>query len=780
MFKKFLFLIFLLIALCTSGFYFYLKYSVPPKNLTLKLKGLSEPVEVLWDKWGTPHINAQNEEDATLALGYIIASERLFQLDIYRRLGTGELSEIFGERTLKMDKLARVLRFSATAEERLTKTPENPEVTKKIKLFLKGVNQFVEEGPTPIEAVILGYKPRPFTLIDSYAFLGFMSFRFSQAFTQDRFLSSVKDTLSPEQLELLRIEPGKVQKKVFGKMLKGIEKDIKTLYDLYDEEFPSFDGSNAWAISSSRSSSGSPVLASDPHLTLSQPGLWFEAHINTPEFKIYGHYLPLVPFAVMGHNDFYAWALTIGYTDDMDFYRERLNENGTMAWYKNEWDSIYKYEEVINVKDKDSVNLEVRIGPHGPFLDDIIDEKNLTLKWTYYHPENFAMESFYKMERSKNVLDFVKAIPLAAAPGLNIVYADVEDNIAWWMFGKVPLRPSTTRSDFILNGGLGHDEYLGYIPFQNMPSLFNPNSGVIVSANSTPPGKSQELKGYWKASDRFESIHKVLGAKNKWQAEDFKIIQTSSINVINNDMKKILLDSVQNKKLSTNAARVVAELREWDQLSGVDSVGATIFHQWNHEALKLLIDEFSPKDRESFCGFDASWQLYKKLLKKPSNIWWNKLSSEGVQTRDQILTEAFDLMLLKLRESLGPKVSEWKWGRHHQMSFSHPLAKGKFGKMLFGLEGIPVSGGWNQINNMRQTDCKNGFNVKSGPSLRRIIDFSEPENAQGVMSLGNSGHLLSKNYKDQLPLFTKGQYRKFYLDMKEVKQVSKRTWNFHP
>ncbi|MBT5093783.1 MAG: penicillin acylase family protein, partial [Halobacteriovoraceae bacterium] len=303
-----------IVAFAVTLYFSYTWYCVPAISGKIILPGLSAKVEIQRDQAGIPHIFAQNEEDAYGALGFVMASERLFQMDIYRRLGRGQLSQVIGKKTLEVDKIFRSVGLSHYAKKRLEDDPpsvRNPKMWKGLLAYLKGVNHFIKSGPLPFEFYLLGYRPRPFVPLDTYAFLGYMSYSFGIGLKQDLLFSQLGNKFSPEMMEKLRVEPDAIKKRMFANV-NPLWKKLDSLFSLAGgAPLPSFEGSNAWAIAPKRSKSGAAILASDPHIGFSQPNIWFEASIHTPNYQIYGHFLPGVPYPVLGHNKDLGWGLTI-------------------------------------------------------------------------------------------------------------------------------------------------------------------------------------------------------------------------------------------------------------------------------------------------------------------------------------------------------------------------------------------------------------------------------------------------------------------------------------
>ena len=766
--KKYLF-VFLFLFMVIISTIFFLRSSLPKTSGVIDLPDISDPVKIIRDRWGVPHIYAGNEEDAHIALGYVLASDRLFQMDIYRRLSKGTLSEIFGNDTLKLDTLFRTLRFRSHMVKHYNKKKEgmNPKMLKLLEAFIKGINYYIENETLPYEFTLLRYSPLKFDVEDAFAFTGYMGMMFSTALNQEILFEKLLKRYSREMIEVLRTNSTINSSTDNSFSYKSI--NINFLVDALDglAKFSQFEGSNAWVLSSKRSKSGRPILANDPHIGFSLPGIWYEAHIDTPQYKIYGHFLPIIPFPILGHNESYGWGLTLSYTDDMDIYREILNKDKTKVKFKNKWVNTSKYTEKIKIKGKITKKLDLILTPHGPLLDHVLDGENLSLKWSFYDDDNLPMDALYGLGHAKNVDDFKNAISKASSPGLNILYAD-QNNIGWWVLGKIPIRNKNSTPDFVLNGANGLDEYIGYISFEDKPSQYNPKSGLIVSANYRPFGKKSKIFGNWGPPNRYLLISSLLGKKDKWDLEELKEIQTKNQDYSTRFELSVLLQSI-NDKLAQNPQYLEINnlLKVWNHISSKESVPAAIFHRWRRENIRLILDELTPDELKMYCKLESKDYFYKRLLQLPQNRWWDRQNTKKVEKLDDILLMGFENTLKYFTARFGKKISDWKWGKIHTLEYIHPLGINFPLNLIFNLGPYEVPGGYNQINNMRDTQCSNEITVKAGPSTRRLIDFSNPKISYGILPLGNSGHMLSKNFNDQVDLFISGRYRQQIMD-KEI------------
>jgi penicillin amidase len=768
-----------LIGVILYTFYF-VKSSMAPMDGELQLKNLTSPVSVIRDQFGIPHIKAKNTKDAFRALGFVVASERLFQMEMERRMANGELAEIFGNRMLATDKLFRTLSLrqsmSLMLDHKIRNNTLDPKMWSDLEAFYDGVNQFQYHEKLPLEFSILGIKPRPFSALDGYAFIGLMSFSFGVATSEEPLMTKLRIRLGTELSNELRNEmtPYEVheiekEKNAALKTKRVVEaRDhypvMKILAEL-EQGFPLFEGSNGWVVSGKRSMTGFPILANDPHIAYSHPGVWFEAHINTPEYESYGHFLSILPFPVLSHNKERGWGLTMSLIDDMDLYREKLNPKFKSYQFKNLEIPYQERLEVIKIKGEKSHEMLVLTTQHGPIMDEVFtnaEDKSLALKWAFHSADNDPLLALYKMGHARSMDEFKSAVSLGKAPGLNILYAD-KKNIAWWIFGEVAKKSPHTPTDFILDGSSGLDEYEGQLSFEQKPHLENPTSGLIVSANSRPVGSPlipDNMRGDWQPDDRYKSLMTILSKKEKWSVPEFKEVQTLSLNlenklILDELLKTVAFQNIWNKERATTYLQI---LKKWDFESTVHSIAPSLYYTWCREITKILLKDLSQEEFETFSKLPNNWNFFKRVVLNPNSIWWKKFD------RQKVFTAGFNNTIGSLRQALGEDSAGWAWGHLHTIEFVHPIGRVKPFNKIFNIGPIEINGAYNEINNQKPAGYTDGFRVKAGPSTRRIISFDHPEIAWGILPTGNSGHLLSPFYKDQVELFTKGLYREERLD----------------
>ena len=509
----------------------------------------------------------------------------------------------------------------------------------------------------------------------------------------------------------------------------------------------------------------------DPHISYTQPGVWFEAHIKTPGFESYGHYLPILPFAVLSHNHERGWGLTMSLVDDMDLYREKLDPKFKTYQFMDKAIPYHERLELIKVKGERPVEILVLSTQHGPILDEVFTnpkDKSLAFKWSFQHFENDPLLALFKMGRAHSMEEFKAGVALGKSPGLNVLYAD-KSNIGWWMFGEMVKKSPHTPSDFILDGNSGKDEYLGELSFNEKPFLENPPNGLIVSANSKPSGdfvNMKNIRGDWQPNDRFLTIEAILKQKNIWTEDELKEVQTLSLNLENKPILTELLKSVDFTNLwnKERAHTYLEILKNWNFLSETDSIAPSLYYTWAQEINKILLKDLTSEELQTFSKLPNSWIFFKRVVMDPGSPWWKKFD------RKKVFTTSFNNTIDSLRQALGEDSSGWTWGHLHTLELSHPLGRVRGLNKIFNIGPIGMSGAANEINAQKNIGFSDGFKIKAGPSTRRIINFEHPQQAWGILPSGNSGHILSPFYKDQLAYFTKGLYREEWLDEKDIKQ----------
>jgi len=394
---------------------------LPQRSGTLSLQHLQAPVSVSYDDYGVPHLQAKHEEDLYRALGYVHAQDRLFQMEMVRRLARGELAEILGPKLVETDRLFRTLALRAHAETVVAGADRTSPAWRGLLAYLDGVNQYQASRPRPLEFELLGITPRPFTPVDTFAVTGYLAYSFAAAFRTEPVLTFVRDQLGPDYLRAFDLEwhplgvvgplaetalSARATTPLQPQDWQGLSR-LATLSDnaLALAGVPMFEGSNAWVLSGRRTVSGKPLLAGDPHISFAAPAVWYEAHLKAPGFELYGHHQVLNPYALLGHNAQFGWSLTMFQNDDIDLVAEKVNPaNPQQVWHRGQWVALSSRSETIAVKGAAPVPLTLRRSPHGPILNDAfadtLGNTPIAMWWAWTETENQTLDAFYELNRA--------------------------------------------------------------------------------------------------------------------------------------------------------------------------------------------------------------------------------------------------------------------------------------------------------------------------------------------------------------------------------------------
>ncbi|MCI0995999.1 penicillin acylase family protein, partial [Pseudomonas corrugata] len=518
-------------AIIVTGGYLYSKQ--PTRQGTVQLQGLQGSVTVRYDERGVPHIRAENETDLYRALGYVHAQDRLFQMEIMRRLARGELAEVLGPKLLDTDKLMRSLRIRERAARYVAEQDPQSPAWIAMQAYLDGINRYQDSHARPVEFDVLGIPKRPFTAEDTVSITGYMAYSFAAAFRTEPLLTYVRDQLGADYLNIFDLDwqPKGVLGEHHKTALPLADADWKGLdalarlseQALVGSGLPQFEGSNAWAVAGSHTRSGKPLLAGDPHIRFSAPSVWYEAHLSAPGFELYGHYQALLPFATLGMNKDFGWSITMFQNDDLDLIAEKINpDNPEQVWYRDQWVDMTRSEQQIAVKGQAPVTLVLRQSPHGPIVNDVLGANAghtpIAMWWGFLESRNPILEAFYQLNRADTLAKARGASAKIHAPGLNIVWANAKGDIGWWAAAQLPKRPAGVKPGFLLDGSSPEAEKEGFYPFSNNPQEENPARGYIVSANVQPvsPG-GIEIPGYYNLPDRGQQLNLQLSDKQaKW------------------------------------------------------------------------------------------------------------------------------------------------------------------------------------------------------------------------------------------------------------------------
>jgi len=783
---------FIAIALMVASAYWMLDMAEPQRNGELKLPGLRQAVHVYYDAWGVPHIDAQSDQDAYLALGYLHAQDRLFQMDMLRRIGGGRLSELFGPKTLEADRFFRSLgigRYARDYAERLESQAELPHV-QLIKAYQDGINHYIDTGRRPLEYRLLLSRPDYFGPADIANIMGYMSYAFAEAFKTDALVDHVRGTLGERyaqdlvpgipETSLPRSNQAQPRTALLSPLLEQIVR--------VEAHLPAgqFLGSNAWVVNSKRSHGNAPMLANDPHIGFSVPSVWFEAHIRTPEHEVYGHFLGGIPFPLLGKTRHHAWGLTMLMNDDVDFYRERLNpENPNQVWVPgNGWQELTIHEEVIKVRGQEDRLFRMRSSRHGPIINDpapgqlTADQAQrapVSLFWSFLDAENDSTAAFYGLPRATSMLEFEQSAALHGAPGLNLIYADIEDNIAMWAIGRIKRWPYSNNSFSLLSGSSGRDDFQGYQPFSANPRIVNPPKGHIFTANNpyTNGNPRRQIPGYYAPAERNQRLGELLDNNDIFDLADFKNMQLDTHRpqalAMLQDAAPLFDHALLRPELQAPSAQALAILNEWDGSFTRTQVGATLFQRWQDQLMEALFADELGDQFSVFRNTDMAEKTLFQLYWKPASPWWDNRLNPSMDGRQAAIEQAWIKTIESLTSQFGINPQDWTWSKVATLQHRHPLSdQQSIGGDFFNTAPVPVDGGSESLNSMTFDTGSDHYAIKAGPSTRRLIDLGDLNGSLGINPLGQSGHPFDRHYMNQADMYNEGRYRGQLFDWQAI------------
>jgi penicillin G amidase len=748
---------------------------------TLSVPGLKKSVTVRRDARSIPYIEASNDADLYFAQGFITASDRLWQMDLLRRVSRGELSEIFGKQVLEEDKRWRRYGFSKIAEESLTTL--NPSLKTALENYSRGVNAYIatlDKDSLPPEFKILQYQPAPWKPTDTLCIGKILADGLSSTWRQDLVRASLqslpKDKLAdltnnvtPYDVVLYGKDVSQIpnskfqisnQVAVADETLKFAENDSKiresslSRVGLYAEDLAA---SNNWVISGKRTADGKPILANDPHLQPAAPGIWYLTHLSTPDMRVSGVTFPGVPGIVLGHNADIAWGATNVGPDVQDLYKETFNDKGE---YKtpNGWEKIVIRKEEIKVRSNplspvtETQVLDVEETGNGAIITDEIGQK-FALKWTARDPKNQEFEAFFLMNRAKNWEDFQNALKTYGGASQNFVYADVKGNIGWYAAGKVPIR-KTGEGALPYDGATTDGDWIGYIPFGELPHLYNPPEGFIVTANQRTVGTDYKYYGVmtrdaanpWRA----RRIYNLLKDNTKVTMDDVRDIQHD---VYSNVYADLAGEIVKNQAASPETLTV---LTTFDGKMTADSKAGLIVNEIrNCVANKIADDNKVP-------SFVARERLLYWIIKDKTARW---LPKSFANYNDLLKTcDAESRISLADPKRFGADESKWRWGNAFVANFQHPLAV------------VPLIGGQFVVKYTNVNGSGLTPNVGSYVSMRHIASPGNWDATRHVIPLGESGNPSSPFFKDQFEAWRTGTPAIFPFTKAAVENNTKEVW----
>ena len=745
--------------------------ALPPVEGEIRASGLHGEVEVIRDRWGVPHIYATDLHDLFLAQGWVIASERLFQFDLMSRLATGTLSELFSELTLPVDRFVRTMGWNRIGRKLGAEYDDRSmELSRD---FLAGVRGWVESMPAkPVEYQILDAEP---DLPDDDHIVGvlaanavFTAYGLSRNWDHELLRAEIAERLGTEVMRTLFPDLDTESSLVEAGKEGGSDRAALLRQAILP---PSGQGSNSWVVDATRTRTGKPLLANDPHLAVAAPSIWFECHLSAPGYHAAGVTFPFSPGILIGHNERLAWGFTNTEGDVMDLYLERLSEDGAKVEHNRSWEPLTIHREEIAVRGRDQPHvIEVRETRHGPILDSymvgiadpvIVEggiKRTYALRWAA-SDGCVQPSTIFDLNTARSWETFREAVRSWHCPGQNMMYADVEGNIGYQLTGRYPIRRSGDGT-VPVPGWTDEYEWDGWVPFDELPRAFNPEDGFLVTANNKmhDEGYPHNLGRDFLPPYRARRVAQMICERATHDAESFARMQMDTVSLPAAE----LLPTLSALEPGSDRQKAALELlAEWDHDIDADSAAAAVYEVWNkHIALQVLGRLFDDEQLLTHFYGRRQWtnafqyQVLPNLLAYPTARWWG---GNGATARDAVLRETLDEALDELSASLGEEMDAWRWGSLHRATFAGRLAVIPDLAELF-TAGQVDAGGDEQTVAQGLFEPGWSYDVVVAPSWRQILDLSDWDASIGTHTVGQSGNPASPHFADLLPLWAEGKH----------------------
>lgn len=746
--------------------------ALPKYEGELTIKGLSAEVTVYRDERGMPHIYAENEQDLYFAVGYVMAQERMWQMDLIRRATTGRLSEIFGKDYVQTDLFLRSLEM--TAKSKVVLSNAEPEILTCLQSYADGVNEWIAGAGSklPPEFRILGYKPDPWKLEDIGNIIGYMGWDLaSDNLTSDIFYYRLFQKFGAEKALQLIPDFKATGSYVFpdfrlpDSLLKNALTYISSLDKLETLGIVPFSGSNNWAVTGKRTETGKPILSNDMHLSFGAPGIWFQMHqVVTGKLNVTGVVVPGQPFVIAGHNEKIAWGMTNLSVDDIDLFSEKINpENPDQYRFNDEWRNMVVRDEIIRIKGGDADTFQLKFTHRGPVVSGFrnVTDATLTMRWSGYDASD-EIRSVYLLDRAANWNDFRNALQYFKSISQNFVYADVDGNIGLNTGGGVAVRKGT--GVMIRNGETSEYDWKGFVPFEQLPSSFNPENGYVSSANNKTVNDDYPyyIGTNFALPYRINRIRQMLNEKEVFTIDDFKRM----VNDQHSDYAALLTPFILKLKekqdqLSDGEKQALENFNGWDYEMNATQVAPSVFEYFRLSFAKnLLSDEFGDL-YEQIHGVTREYYIYRILTTGPDE-WVDDVTTPEKETLDDIILKSFRDCVKELTVNYGTDQTAWAWGNIHKIRIDHPMGTVNILAKVFGLNSkvYPVGGSNHTVSPYA---FKPGFVINHGASERHIFNTADWDESYTVIPTGASGIPASEFYLSQTDTYiNKGFYRDLF------------------
>ncbi len=736
------------------------------------VKGITGRVSIERDGRGVPTVRASSSTDALFGLGYAHAQDRLWQMEFQRRVGGGRLAEILGPRLVDTDRFLRTVGFRRAAEAAWPALSR--ETQGLIEAYARGINAFLAaDRARPVEFRFLRFEPQPFTPVDSLTWAKMMAWDLAGNARDEIQRARLTAAVGPERTaELLPPVPAQptilLDEEWMGQLTPATSSSVSRLgprgpWTSLEREFAllrdlGFNGeeigSNSWVVAGSRTKSGKPLLANDPHLGLRAPSVWYLARLEAPGISVVGATLPGVPGVIIGHNARIAWGLTSVEPDVQDLYLEQTDPADPSRYrFRNGWRSFESRTERIVVRGAADIAFEARSSVHGPIVTDLLRGaetlgRPVALRWTGLDPGDTTAEAFLGIDRASNWEEFLAAAAHLRAPAQNVIYADVDGHIGYTATGAIPIRP---RSDGLLPvSGAGEDDWSGFIPTEKLPRVLDPPRGYVATANNRVVSGRYPwpIARDWPEPYRADRITKRILAAGRLGPDEMRALQLDRHSEQADELLPLLLDTAPADATSRDA---LARLKSWNRDFEPDSVPASIYAAWYTALSAMAEDELAGGPALSI----RSRFLIDALSGNSS--WCGDVATKRQEGCSAFKTATLAKAVAGLRRRLGPDPAGWQWQRLHRARFPHAVFDGvPVLSRFFSLE-IGQGGDASTVN-VGAYRRDGSYAMTDGPSYRQIVDLADLSRSLFVHTTGQSGNVFAARYRDLLPLWKRGEY----------------------
>ena len=753
-------LLLLVLLVAGVGGWLWLRGSLPQTSGTAQVQSdsLSAPVEIIRDEYGVPHIFAATDADAIFALGYVHAQDRMWQMEMNRRIGSGRLSEVLGEAALESDKYLRTMGFGRAAKQAWEVL--RPDSRSLIEAYANGINAWLgEEHRLPPEYILLGFKPEPWTVFDSLVWVKMMQYDLGGDYELELLRAQLAGALGPERAAQIlppypangpdilppdALESGTVEG------LLAWERHMETAFGLDGRDA----GSNDWVIGGSRTESGLPLLADDPHLGASIPSIWYLAEVQGDRLHMIGATFPSLPFFPIGHNEHIAWGVTNVNPDVQDLYLERVNPaNPNQVEVNGAWQDMTIHEELITVDGRDEpVRWAARSTRNGPLISDVQGASApVALRWTALDGGDTTVDAYLGINYATTWQEFREAMRAYVAPSQNFVFADVEGNIGYFAPGHIPIRKA--GSGLLPAPGWNDDfAWTGWIPFDELPQSYNPAQDYVATANNRvvdndyPYMLSNDWSEPYRAQRIVELIEEKSAGDESISLDDMVAIQADQASA---QVRTQLPFFLSVTPVTDRQREAIALLAAWDGRSTMDSAAQAIYAAWRVQIERALLEDDFRGDLWEEMADRAHPLFMEALLADPAlqAVWCDNVLTVGVESCADVALDALDRALDDLSARLGENMGQWKWGDLHFTQYPHrPFSDVPYLKWFFhrtianGGDGYTVN-----VAPFRRSELYNQYHV---PSFRMVADLQNFERSIFMTTTGQSGNVLSPHYDD--------------------------------